>query len=155
MENTLEVRITDRTNKDFLTLVRLLDAELDEANRETHQLCNPYNQVDSVLAVVLVLVEGASVACGACREFNADTLELKRIFVKKEYRGRGLSKRIIAELESIAKVRGYSATILETGRHLHAAMALYIKSNYKVIPNYGPYKDIENSVCMKKTLIDK
>ena len=144
--------ITDRTNEDFLSLVRLLDAELDEANRKTHQLCNPYNQVDTVLAVVLVLVAGVSVACGACREFDADTLELKRIFVKKEYRGKGISKRIIAVLESIAKVRGYSATILETGRHLHAAMALYTKSNYKIIPNYGPYKDIESSVCMRKDL---
>ncbi|WP_320129877.1 GNAT family N-acetyltransferase [uncultured Sphaerochaeta sp.] len=152
MNDILEILITDRTNADFLHLVTLLDAELDAANQETHQLCNQYNTVDKLLLVVLILVEGIPAACGACKEYDASTLELKRIFVKEEYRGKGLSKRLLAELERQGKEHGYSTAVLETGKHLKNAMALYSKLNYKIIPSYGPYKDIKDSICMKKEL---
>ena len=42
--------------------------------------------------------------------------------------------------------------LLETGEPLTAAMALYRKTGYEVIPNYGPYKDLPDSVCMRKEL---
>ncbi len=55
-------------------------------------------------------------------------------------------------LENVAKEKGYRYLILESGEPLVAAMALYRKIGYKVIPNYGQYKDMPNSICMKKRL---
>ena len=55
-------------------------------------------------------------------------------------------------LENIAREKGYNRLILESGAPLVAAMALYGKIGYKVIPNYGQYKDMPDSICMKKKL---
>ena len=48
--------------------------------------------------------------------------------------------------------QGYKYLILESGEPLVAAMALYKKLGYKVIPNYGQYKDMPESICMRKDL---
>ncbi|MGN0342589.1 MAG: hypothetical protein ACI4DO_07330 [Roseburia sp.] len=55
-------------------------------------------------------------------------------------------------LEEAARKKGYSYFILESGEPLIAAMALYRKIGYEVIPNYGPCKDMADSVCMRKRL---
>ena len=55
-------------------------------------------------------------------------------------------------LENAAREQGYRYLILESGEPLVAAMALYRKIGYKVIPNYGQYKDMPDSICMKKKL---
>ena len=67
-------------------------------------------------------------------------------------------KRILYEFPLFRLVRaktrekGYHYLILESGEPLIAAMALYRKIGYKVIPNYGQYKDMPDSICMKKKL---
>lgn len=51
-----------------------------------------------------------------------------------------------------AREQGYRYLILESGEPLVAAMALYRKLGYEIIPNYGQYKDMPDSICMKKKL---
>ncbi len=147
-----EIHITDRTNKDFLALVQMLETELDEINFETHQLSAPFNKVDTLLAVVVIYVEGQPVACGGLKQFDETSLEIKRIFVRKGFRKLGLAQKVMAELERIARERGCAATVLETGTRLTSAVSLYKKLNYQVIPSYGPYKNIQNTVCFRKEL---
>ena len=86
---------------------------------------------------------------------NPDFVELCHeldVFLKPEYRGRGISKKLMAQLENVAKAKGYRYLILESGAPLVAAMALYKKIGYVTIPNYGPYIDMPDSICMKKEL---
>ena len=75
-----------------------------------------------------------------------------RVFIKKSYRGKGVSKQIMELLETRAKQKGYKYFILESGEPLVAAMGLYRKIGYEVIPKYGQYKDMSDSICMKKKL---
>ncbi|AEV30067.1 acetyltransferase [Sphaerochaeta pleomorpha str. Grapes] len=153
MEKEFHSKIVDTADPDFLYLVTLLDRELDKSCQQAHQLCEQYNQLDAILVVVLIYQEKIPVACGAFKQFDSNTVEIKRVFVKEEYRGLGLSKLLLAELERIGKEEGYSFAVLETGKHLHSARGLYAHRNYRVIPNYGPYRQIESSICMKKELI--
>ena len=67
-------------------------------------------------------------------------------------KGRGISNKLMELLEKVAREKGYQYLILESGEPLVAAMALYRKKGYKVIPNYGQYKDMPDSICMKKKL---
>ena len=152
MEKEFHSKIVDTADPDFLHLVTLLDRELDQACPQAHQLCEQYNKVDAILAVVLVYQEETPVACGAFKQFDTDTVEIKRVFVQENYRDRGVAKLLLAGLERIAKEMGYSSAVLETGRHLLASVALYSHRDYRIIPNYGPYKQIESSICMKKEL---
>jgi GNAT superfamily N-acetyltransferase len=148
----MELKITDRTDPDFLNLIELLDEELDQTCKEAHKLCTPFNSVDKILAVVLIYQKEIPVACGAFKQFDATTIEIKRVFVRKEYRGQGFSKMLISTLEQLGREKGYHSAILETGKQLKAANALYSKLNYRVIPNYGPYEKMEDSICLQKDL---
>lgn len=72
------------------------------------------------------------------------------MFVKPECRGQGIAQAVLAELESWAGELGFKECVLETGKKQPEAIRLYQKSGYELIPNYGQYAGIENSVCMKK-----
>ena len=92
------------------------------------------------------------VGCTSFKKYDNECAEVKRVFIKKEYRGQGISNKLMELLEKSAKEKGFKYFILESGEPLVAAMALYRKIGYKVIPNYGQYKNMADSICMKKEL---
>ena len=69
-----------------------------------------------------------------------------------EHRGLGIAGQVLAELEAWAIELGFSESILETGKKQPEAIRLYQKSGYQLIPNFGQYHGVDNSVCMRKTL---
>ncbi len=75
------------------------------------------------------------------------------MFVLPEYRGHGIGLNILKELELWAAEECYAACILETGKKQPEAIYLYQKAGYSIIPNYGQYENVENSVCMMKHLL--
>jgi len=91
-------------------------------------------------------------ACGALKHFNGETAEIKRMYVKDEHRGQGLSKLILRELEETAAGMNYKRIILETGTKQPEAMNLYEKSGYTKIKAYGRHKDDPDSVCYEKII---
>ena len=97
-------------------------------------------------------MDDVPVGCGAIKEFATDMMEVKRMFVKQEYRGKGIAGKILAELETWAFEMGYSKCVLETGKRQVEAVALYMKSGYRIIPNYGQYIGMDNSLCFEKVL---
>jgi len=74
------------------------------------------------------------------------------MFTPVMYRGKGVAMNILSELEKWAKELGYKKCVLETGKKQPEAIALYKKSQYQIIPNYGQYVGIENSVCFEKMI---
>lgn len=74
------------------------------------------------------------------------------MFVLPEHRGKGIAFQILQELEKWAEELKYSESILETGKKQPEAIALYQKSGYEIITNYGQYENILNSVCMSKSI---
>jgi GNAT superfamily N-acetyltransferase len=108
--------------------------------------------VDKIGHVVVAYLEGKPVGCGAFKEYSNDAVEIKRMYVLPEMRGRGIASQVLAELESWAAELHYNNCVLETGKKQPEAIRLYQKSSYNIIPNYGQYEGIENSVCMKKSI---
>jgi GNAT superfamily N-acetyltransferase len=82
-------------------------------------------------------------------------MEVKRMFTVPESRGKGLAGFVLTELEIWATELGYSKCILETGRRQPEALALYKKAGYAIIPNYGQYAGVDNSVCFEKKLVEE
>ena len=110
---------------------------------------------EEMLATVLVHVDGEAAGCGALRDASAHgegTAELKRLFVRPAFRGRGLAGVVVGELERFARSSGVERIILETGDRLTAAIALYSSRGYDRIPNYGPYADDPSSFCFARDL---
>ena len=144
-----------RTNSDdidFINLVALLDQDLKIRDGEDHAFYNQYNKTDKIKHVIVYYENDVAVGCGAFREKESDAVEIKRMYVKPEYRKRGIAAAVLKELELWAAELNYTYTILETGKKQPEAIALYQKSGYTIIPNYPPYEKMDNSVCMKKTL---
>jgi GNAT superfamily N-acetyltransferase len=108
--------------------------------------------VPDIKTAVLIYANDEAVACGCFKEKDRSTVEIKRMFVKKNFRGLGLSKLVLQELENWAMELGYSFAVLETSIHFDTAKKLYQTNGYNIIENYPPYVGLEESVCMRKAL---
>ncbi len=143
---------TTSTNPDFQALVVLLDQDLKIRDGEEHDFYNQFNKITNLRECVVAYQDDQPVGCGAFREYDAQTVEIKRMYVHPEFRGKGVAGSILKELEAWAAELSYAAAVLETGKKQPEAIALYQKSGYSLIPNYGQYLNVENSVCMRKEL---
>jgi len=141
---------TDSTDRDFQGLVRLLDAELRIRDGDEADFYLQFNKLDTIPHAVVAYDGREAVGCGALRPYNTATVEIKRMFVPLEKRGKGIASIILKELENWSAELGFSRCILETGHNQPEAIALYRKCGYRSIPNYGQYENAENSVCFEK-----
>jgi len=146
---------TDSTHSDFIVLVQLLDADLAQRDGEDHAYYHQFNTIDKLKQVVIAYENNVAIGSGAIKPFGADAMEVKRMYVPPTHRGKGIAAAILTELETWATELGFTRCVLETGKKQPEAMALYQKCGYKVIPNYGQYAGIENSVCFEKELSKK
>jgi len=144
---------TDGRDDAFLNLVARLDQELRVYDGEDHSFYSQYNKTDKIEHAVLTMSEDGAVACGALRPFGTESMEIKRMYVLPEFRRMGISKLILQELELWSAELGYRRCILETGKRQVEAVALYRNCQYVEIPNYGPYKGVDNSICFEKWLM--
>jgi putative acetyltransferase len=147
----IELVRTKSNDEDFLALVALLDEELHIRDGAEHAFYAQFNRPVGLSGVVVAYLDSVPVGCGAFKDHSDQTAEIKRMFVKPETRGNRIGGQILAELESLAHELNFSECILETGLKQPEAIALYKRSGYTVIPNYGQYVGVENSVCMKKS----
>jgi len=143
---------TTSENIDFQKLVVLLDQDLKIKDGEDHDFYAQHNTLAKINHVVVCYEETVAIGCGAFKEFDADTVEIKRMFVHPDFRGKRIASRVLKELEIWATENNYTNCILETGTNNPQAVALYHKSGYQIIPNYEPYENVETSVCLKKSL---
>ena len=148
----IEIKRTSSSEIDFQHLVSELDGELSTRNGETNEFFAQYNKIDQIKNVIIATIDNKPVGCGAMKAYDSDTMEIKRMFVPIEMRGKGIAVHILKNLEKWAKEMNYSKCILETGNKMPEAIRLYEKSNYKVVPNYGQYNGIEDSICFEKHL---
>lgn len=148
----LDLARTNSENPDFQKLVHDLDTELSIRDGADHSFYSQYNKIDRIKYAVLAFEDQIPVGCGAIKEFEPDTMEVKRMFVLQQNRGRGIAQRVLSELESWAREMNYEKCILETGKRQPEAIELYKKAGYKIIPNYGQYRNVDNSVCFEKQL---
>lgn len=150
----MKFQYTDGSNPDFIALCHQLDDFLNqlvggEQNRAQYL---PYNTLEDIHHVVLLWDGERAIGCAAFKEYDRERAEVKRVFLCREYRGKGLSRQLLETLEALARQKGYAYLILESGEPLTAAMKLYRSMGYEVIPNYGPYVGMPESVCMEKKL---
>lgn len=143
---------TNSENQDFIKLVKLLDAGLAVVDGEDHSFYSQFNKIDKIRYVVLAYENEKPVGCGAIKEFEPGTMEVKRMYVSPEVRKKGIASKILNELEIWSLELSCSKCILETGKRQPEAIGLYKKNGYKQIPNYGQYAGVENSVCFDKSL---
>ena len=143
---------TNSENHDFVELVKHLDADLAQRDGTDHSFYAQFNKIDTIKHAIVAYQGNTPVGCGAIKEYSPDTMEIKRMYTLPETRGQGVASSVLRELERWAFELGYEKCILETGKKQPEAIALYKKHVYQIIPNYGQYADVQDSICFEKNL---
>jgi len=148
----ITVNRCDSSNEEFIDLVRCLDKDLTEINGERQNYYNQYNVLPLIQTVVVIKKDELPIGCGCFKEYDSNSIEIKRMYINPQNRGKGYSKMILEELEKWAFELGYTRTLLETGHNQVEALGLYNRFGYHQISNYGQYVNVKNSVCFEKAI---
>lgn len=148
----LQIIRTNSDHPDFKALIVSLDRYLAVMDGDEHAFYDQYNKVDAISEVTVAYFDGKPAGCGAIKKYSETESEVKRMYVSPEFRRHGIATAILNALENWAKALGFSYCILETGKKQVEAVNLYPKCGYVIVPNYGQYAQMENSLCMKKKL---
>ena len=156
---------TDGKNRDFIENCAMLDAYLDRrvGKKIQRDKYSKFNKLDDIKEAIVVYEEEMPVGGGAIRKYfsvekdgsEVKTVELKRVFIRPDFQGRGIGTRLVSLLMEWAEELGYERMLLETGGLLTESCAVYRKLGFEVIPNYGPYVDMAESLCMAGNLAKK
>jgi putative acetyltransferase len=141
---------------DAARLIDLLSADLSE--RYGDDGTGHFNPEDACVpggTFVVARLDGVAVGCGALRPLSPEVGEIKRMYVTPSHRGKGVSRRILTDLEVRARAFGYRSVRLETGTLQPEAMSLYETSGYHRIECNGYHKDDPRSVCCEKLLVEQ
>lgn len=148
----IRISRTNSDNPEFRALVKELDADLAIRDGSEHAFYAQFNKVDMIKHVVLAYDGDTPVGCGAIKELTPDSMEVKRMYTLPLERGKGVASAVLKELEKWSAELSYKKCRLETGKKQPEAIALYLKNDYKLIPNYGQYAGVDNSVCFEKDI---
>ena len=86
----------------------------------------------------IVVYTGAEpVACGGLKALESSVAEIKRLYVRPDVRGRALGRRLLDELERLARAQGYTTVRLDTGARQPDAVRLFETAGYREIPDYN------------------
>ena len=105
-----------------------------------------YNSDEKIDSVWLAYDGIHPAGCIACRKKPEGVMEVKRLFIQKEYRGRGISKMLLTALENHARELGYGKLFLDTRITLEPAVSLYRKSGFEIIFKQGLYVQLEKKL---------
>ena len=137
----------------FRELARALDLDLAARYGAQMDFFGQFNQSADIETALIARIDAIPAGCGCFKPFSGDTVEIKRMFVPASYRGKGVARAVLFELESWAAELGYRSAVVETGVLQPEAIRLYEAAGYVRIPNYPPYEDVKESVCFRKSLI--
>jgi GNAT superfamily N-acetyltransferase len=87
--------------------------------------------------LLLLRVNGEPAGMGGVRHLDTDVAEVKSMYLSPAHRGQGLARRLLTELEKLARSRGCRAVRLDTSDYLTGAIALYRAAGYREVPAYN------------------
>lgn len=96
--------------------------------------------------------DGTPAACGGVKLFGTEYGEIKRMYVRPQFRGMGFGKLMLNHLTDYAMANGVKLLRLETGIHQREAIALYERMGFRPIPPFGEYKEDPLSLFYEKQI---
>lgn len=146
---------TDGCNEEFYNFSIHMEEYYNKmvGGSENRKSFIPYNALNDIYDVIIVYDNELAVACASFKEYDMNTVEIKRVWVNKEYRGLHISKKMMEMLEQRAKEKGYKRAVLQTREKCVEAVNLYQSIGYHLIENYPPYDKMKLAVCYGKNLL--
>ncbi len=120
--------------------------------KEKRQAFVPYNLSQNITYVLIFFVGDVAVGCAGLKAYSEQAVEIKRVWVEPEYRGKHVASRMLDLLEEKSLELGFRKSILQTRPIMLDAVKLYENHGYSLIENYPPYDMLEGAICMAKNL---
>lgn len=145
----------DKADPDLHALVQELDTfQCALYPAESNHCIDLGATEDSQLRCILVRdPQGRAAGCGAVYFHDQGRAEMKRVYIRPEYRGQKLGEQIVAALEQIARAHHCHQMYLETGVRQQPAQVIYKRCGYAVCEAFPPYTPDPLSVFMQKKLL--
>jgi GNAT superfamily N-acetyltransferase len=124
---------------DAVDLIKELSDYLEPLYPKWNQFgLSPERLIKEGVSFFITRVDGRPAGCGGVKLF-ADYGELKRMYVRPQFRGTGLGKLMLKHLETFARQQGITVLRLETGVYQPEAMGLYVRMGYQSRSAFEPY----------------
>jgi GNAT superfamily N-acetyltransferase len=138
---------------DAITLIAELEAHLEPLYpRASRHGLSVERLLAEAVAFFVLRSDGAPAACGGVKLVGSDYAEVKRMYVRPQFRGSGFGALMLEHLADYTRAHGIDLLRLETGIHQRAAISLYERAGFQQIPPFGPYTDDPLSRCYEKRL---
>jgi ribosomal protein S18 acetylase RimI-like enzyme len=134
--------------KEYVALLGV-DLSFQDFEKELEQIQQQYSEPKG--ALLLAIKDSVVIGCAAIRQLDGEIAELKRMYVRNEYRGHGIGVVLLERLIEIAKMTGYKKMRLDTLKNMIKAQELYTSFGFYVIPPYR-FNPLEGTVYMEKQL---
>ena len=139
---------------DAIALITELDTHLESLYPRQSRHGYSVEKLIAQAVAFFVLRDGDTPAgCGGIQLFGTEYGELKRMYVRPQFRGSGFGKLLLNHLADYARAHGVGLLRLETGIHQTAAIGLYERMGFQRIPPFGPYFEDPLSLCYEMSIM--
>jgi GNAT superfamily N-acetyltransferase len=136
-----------------IALINELEADLDPLYpRESRHGYSVEKLLAQAVAFFVVRDNDAPAGCGGIQLFGTEYGELKRMYVRPQFRGLGFGKLLLDHLADYARAHGVGLLRLETGIHQTAAISLYERTGFQRIRPFGAYVEDPLSLFFEKRI---
>jgi putative acetyltransferase len=147
------IGIEDPLTDEFRALIAELNTALHALTPPEHCYHLTVEQMAQMDTTVFIAREAErAIACGALKRHPGGVGEVKRMFTRPSWQGRGIGGRILAEIEKLACKEGFRQLVLETGDRHPAAWRVYERAGFRRCGPVLDYPDSGWSVFYEKTL---
>ena len=141
MSTTTVISQERADSDDARVLITELDAYLIPlAPKESRHGYPVEKLINEDVPFFIIRHNGTPVGCGGVKIFGSDYAEIKRMYIRPQFRGLGLAKLMLDHLAAYARSRGIAILRLETGIAQREAIGLYERAGFQLIPPFGEYK---------------
>lgn len=142
----MEILEMEVINKTVLELFSKHDDYMIDFLGEDKWCYTRYNENEKIEKVWVAYFDNFPIGCIAYRKKANRIGEVKRLFIKNEYRGKGFSKELLKTVEYHAKEQGCTTLFLDTRITLEPAVSIYHSFGFNIVFQQGLYIQMEKKV---------
>ena len=155
MTESVVISLERPAREDAVALIAELEADLDPYYpKESRHGYSVEKLLRQGVFFFVMRDNGTLMGCGGVQFFGADYGEIKRMYIRPQFRGLGFARLMLDHLEEYTRSNGINVLRLETGIHQHAAITLYERAGFRSIPPFGEYKPDPLSRFYEKSLLN-
>lgn len=155
MTESVVISLERPDSEDAVALIAELEADLDPYYpKESRHGYSVEKLLRQGVFFFVMRDNGTLMGCGGVQFFGADYGEIKRMYIRPQFRGLGFARLMLDHLEEYTRSNGINVLRLETGIHQHAAITLYERAGFRSIPPFGEYKPDPLSRFYEKSLLN-